>query len=476
MLKSLNFKVFDFFQEICNIPHGSGNEKELSDYLVKFAKDRGLKVNQDDFLNVIIYKNATNGTGSKEPVILQSHMDMVCEKNVDVDFDFLTEPIRTIIDGDFVKADRTTLGADNGIGLAISLAILDSDIPHPPLEVLVTTDEETGMDGAKGVNKELLSGKTIINLDNEEDTVFLTSCAGGMRCDVTYSLEYIDRPNDTETYEIKVRGLKGGHSGAEIHLDRGNSNIIMARIIKEVMEQTDVFLKGITGGSKDNAIPREATATICTPMEFDIINIVKTVGEKIKDEYKVNDSNLTITCEKISNCHKVIDKKISDNIISALLLFPNGVVAMSQDIKGLVETSSNIGVVINGENEICIRQALRSSVTNRKLYVQRKIEEVARVTGGVCNISSSYPSWQFNPNSKIREVFTKEYKAMFNEEPVIDALHAGLECGLLEELLGDVDLIALGPNIFDPHTPEERVSISSTKKIYDLVVQVLSVL
>ncbi len=472
MLKSLNFKVFDIFQEICNIPHGSGDEKAISDYLVKFANDRGLKVVQDHVLNVIIYKDATNG--SKDTVILQSHMDMVCEKNSDVDHDFLKDPIKTIIDGDFVKADRTTLGADNGIGLAISLAILDSDIPHPALEVLVTTNEETGMNGAKGFDKNLVKGRTIINLDNEEDNAFLTSCAGGMRADVTYPLNFVDRPSNMDTYSITVRGLKGGHSGMEIILDRGNSNLIMARVINSLMIETDVYLQGISGGSKDNAIPREADATVCISSSFDVDTYLKEVTDKIINEYKVNDPELKISWEKIDNCTKVIDKEIGKNIIGGIMLLPNGVLAMSQDIKGLVETSSNIGVVINNGDSICVRQASRSSVTNRKDFVRRKIEEVARMSGGICNVSSSYPSWQFNPNSKIREVFIKEYKELFKEEPKIDAIHAGLECGLFEELFGEVDLIAYGPNIFDAHTPEERVSISSTKKVYDLVVKVLS--
>lgn len=466
-------EVLYFFEEISKIPHGSYNEKQISDYLVKFAIDRNLKYVQDEALNVIIYKEATENMKAKLSVILQGHIDMVCEKNSGTIHDFKKDSLKLEVNGDFLSATGTTLGADNGVAVAMALAILDSnEIEHPSLECVFTVEEEVGLRGAKVLDTNLLNSKIMINLDTDEEGIFLTSCAGGLKAEFIIDVELENMKKNYGEYEIRVSGLKGGHSGAEIHKQRGNSNVILGRILNELNNEFDIYASHISGGAQDNAIPRESTAKICIS-DLEIENL-KTKLEKIindlKNEFRVSDTNLKIELNETTHSVKIYNKETLNKIISALILIPNGIDSMSLEIDGLVETSNNIGVIVDNQNTINIMCALRSSVASRKFDLLNRIQLLAKNIGCKCVANSDYPAWEYNPNSKVRDVYAETYKEIFGVEPKIDAIHAGLECGILSEKMEGVDIIAFGPDIIDAHTPDEKVSISSLEKCYKLLV------
>jgi dipeptidase D len=469
--------VFKYFEEISRIPRGSGKEKVISDYLVNFAKEHNLEVIQDEFLNVIIKKGAAKGYENAPTVILQGHMDMVCEKNKDVDHDFEKDPIKLRVEGDFIKASGTTLGADNGIAIAYCLAILASnDIEHPPIEVLITTEEETGMTGASGVKAENLSGEILINIDSEEEGELLTSCAGGVRNRVRLTVELEEKRQGFIPYKIIIKGLKGGHSGTDIDKGRGNSNKLMGRVLNSINSQMELYISDINGGAKMNAIPREAEAVIFIREgnEGVLNNIVKRMHNIFKDELRVSDPGVVVEMEEVERKpYRVFSKALTDKIISLLMLIPQGVQTMSMDIKGLVQSSTNLGVVTTTEDEITFESAIRSSVKSLKESIVGEIESLCNLVGAAMTLEADYPAWEYKENSYIREVFKKVYKDMYGKEPKITAIHAGLECGLLKDILGDIDMISFGPTMLDVHTPEERLSISSTKRTYEYLLQVL---
>ncbi|WP_278244277.1 aminoacyl-histidine dipeptidase [Caldisalinibacter kiritimatiensis] len=470
-------KVFEYFEEISQIPRGSGNEKAISDYLAQFAKERDLDVIQDEALNVIIKKPATKGYENAPVVILQGHMDMVCEKNKDTIHDFEKDPIKLKVEGDIIRAEGTTLGADNGIAVAYCLAILDSnDIPHPSLEVVITTEEETGMGGASKLNPENLDGKILINIDAEEEGNFFVSCAGGVRTKVILPVEWENADESLETYIVKVRGLKGGHSGMEIDKGRGNANKIMGRILKDLNTTFDIKLSDLSGGAKMNAIPREADAVIMVDSKDKetIVQKIEKWNNILKNELKSSDPDVNILFEKFdNNDKKVLSKQSQDKAISLLQIILNGIQTMSMDIEGLVESSTNLGVVTTKENEIMFESAVRSSVKSLKKAIVEHTQTVAEVVGAKLVTESDYPEWEYNPDSNIRKIMQKVYKEKFNKEPKLTAIHAGLECGLFKEKLGDIDMIALGPNMYDVHTPNEHLSISSTARTWELLLDVL---
>ncbi len=467
-------KVLYFFEEISKIPHGSYNEKRISDYLVNFAKERKLKYVQDKALNIIIYKKATKTMLNKPSVILQGHMDMVCEKNAGTDHDFENDSLKLQVDGDFISAKGTTLGADNGIAVAIALAILDSDdVEHPPLECLFTVEEEVGLRGAKVVEATNFKSKLMINLDTDTEGIFLTSCAGGLKVEFIIDADFTELKEEHDTFNLKVFGLKGGHSGAEIHKQRGNSNVILGRVLSSLKNEFNIFVSSIEGGAKDNAIPREATATIQV-LKSDLSEVkvkLDDIVSSIKDEFRISDQGLKIelTNEKLEN--KVYTEDTLNKIISSLSLIPNGIDTMSMEIEGLVETSNNIGVIENNGNTISILCAIRSSVATKKYDLLRRVELLAKNLKCTCVANSDYPAWEYNPQSFLRDVYAKTYKEIFNVEAKIDAIHAGLECGILSEKIPFVDIIAFGPDIIDAHTPDERVSISSIEKCYRLLTE-----
>lgn len=470
-------KVFYYFEEITRIPRGSGNEQQISNYLINFAKQNSLEFIQDDALNVIIKKPGTIGYETAPTVILQGHMDMVCEKNQKTIHDFEKDPIPLFIEGDFIKAKGTTLGADNGIALAYMLAILeDQEHPHPPLEILITTDEEVGMKGALALDGELLEGRILINLDTEEEGAILVSCAGGARVTAKLPLDVISNNNSYETYHLSIRGLKGGHSGIDINMGRGNANLLMGRILYDLSKIVEYDLIKIEGGSKDNAIPRESDAWISiSPKDK------KKLEEKINQwssilahEYHSIDVDIEVKANKVVLANSIrLSKTTKDKILSLLLTIPNGVQSMSPDMPNLVQSSLNLGVVRMEEKHIIFTTAIRSSVKTLKQHMINQLESLFTQLGATIDIYGDYPAWEYKEESPIREIFQKVYQDIYGKDVEVKAIHAGLECGIFAEKLTGVDMVSFGPNMWDVHTPDERVSISSTERMWNYLLAVL---
>lgn len=469
-------KVFKYFEELTRIPRCSGNEKQVSDYLVNFAKERSLEVIQDKCLNVIIKKPGTKGYENAPVVILQGHMDMVCEKFSNVQHDFSKDPIPLVVEGDFIKTKGTTLGADNGIAVAMAMAILDSkDISHPPLEVVLTVDEETGMGGALNIEPKNINGQMLINIDSEEEGKFLTSCAGGIDSVIKLPIKWTNPPENYSAYSIKITGLLGGHSGVEIDKSRANANKLMGRLLNALNKKIDFCISNLEGGAKVNAITREAEATVLVNgKDIDGFNeIIEEYKSIFKNEYNKSDPNIEIEVNSIEKPDKIFTNEIKEKAINLLMLIPNGVHNMSVDIEGLVETSSNLGVVTTDSENIAFNTSIRSSVRSRRYLIQNRIEALANILDVDNTFKSEYPEWEFNPNSKLREICVKSYEKLYGKKPEITAIHAGLECGVFKERLGDIDMISLGPDMKNVHTPEEALSISSTERTYNLLIEIL---
>nr|WP_312576209.1 aminoacyl-histidine dipeptidase [Sedimentibacter sp.] len=466
-------KVFSFFEEMTKIPHGSGNEKEISDFLVRFAKERNLEVIQDNSLNVIIKKKATAGYEGIPPIIIQGHMDMVCEKNKEVIHDFEKDALKLRIEDDYIYANGTTLGADNGIAVAYGLALLDSsDIAHPSLELLITTGEETGMYGAIGINPKYLDGKVLLNIDSEEEGVFLVSCAGGATNYVHINNQWEE--NKSSALKLEIKGLKGGHSGMEIIKQRGNANKLMGRLLLSISKEIDFNIAHISGGAKNNAIPRESEVILTT--KDTNIEKIKTISQNtlitFKDELKVEDPHIQLEITE-TKCQKHLTSETTKKIIRFLNLMPNGIQTMSKDIEGLVESSLNLGVIMFNEEMVTFISAVRSSVKSLKAEILDRIGILSQLVGAKVINDSSYPEWQYEQNSKIRELCIKTYKEIYGKAPKIDAIHAGLECGLLKEKMPDVDMISFGPNLYDVHTPQEHMSINSVQRVWEFIKKLL---
>lgn len=468
-------KVFHFFEEICAIPHGSGNTKQISDYCVSFAKKRGLSYCQDDHNNVIIFKPGTPGYEQSEPVILQGHMDMVCEKEADCAIDFAKEGLQLYVDGDFLKAQGTTLGGDDGIAIAYAFAILDSsELCHPPLEVVLTVDEETGMLGAESIDVSMLKGRRLLNLDSDEEGVFLTSCAGGLRADCTLPVSYTKK--EGLRYDFKLHGLLGGHSGAEIHKGRANAIAVAGRILKALQDTMDVQVSGLTGGLMDNAIPREITATlVIDPAKTAVVTeALKEWERTLRKEYAVSDPKIQISVSfGQMDVYSVLDAASLTKVLLFLRMMPVGVQHMSQEMMQLVETSLNPGILKLGTDALNVHFSVRSSVTSRKYEVTDRLCHLTEFLGGEVKLSGDYPAWEYRANSQMRELMADCYRDLFGEEPKLAAIHAGLECGLLSGKLKGLDCISFGPNNYDIHTPQERLSISSTERVWRLLVEFL---
>ncbi len=466
-------EVFHFFEEICNIPHGSGNLQRISDFIVKFAKDRNLDVVQDDELNVIIKAPGSKGYEDKEPVILQGHMDMVAVKDEDCDIDMLNEGLRCRTDGEYVWAEGTSLGGDDGIAVAYCLAILDSDtIPHPPLEVVITTNEETGMYGAAAIDLSGLKSKKLINIDNEEEGVFITSCAGGARFYSDFDLGTASR-KDGKAFDVKVDGLLGGHSGEMIIKGRGNANIIAARAIAEAMDDIDVSVININGGVADNAIPSSAAVKVVVPAdkaEAFVESINKTCKD-VKEELEIKDPNVIITANECGEGS--FDAYDATDLIRAIITVPNGVQAMSAAVEGLVETSLNLGVITTDGNAVRVTWSVRSSVESAKMMLIRKLTVITQQFGGKYSVTGQYPGWKFRQHSELRDHMVKVYKDLYGVEPKIEAIHAGLECGLLSEKIEDLDCISIGPDMQDIHSTKEKLSVRSTNNVWEYLKAVL---
>lgn len=472
--------VFYFFSEISKIPRASGNEKGISDFLKKFAQDRDFYVRQDGMNNIVIKKPGTPGYENAPAVILQGHMDMVCEKNEGTDHDFTKDPIRFVIDEDRLKADGTTLGADNGIAIAYALALLDSkEIAHPPLEIVVTTDEEVGLTGAIEMAVDDLEAKYFINLDSEEEGELVISCAGGLRANIVMSL---DRKTIKKAYNRRVdlvlKGLKGGHSGMEIDKQRANAALLMGRILSSLNDVLDVRIANISGGMKDNVIPREAFATFYIP-DFEVPLMEKGI-EKItatlKNEYRTADPglDLEVQIKVVEGRVEALKKSKQEDLLFLMMTVPNGIQSMSAEIPGLVESSLNLGKLAMTNDTLLLEFATRSAIGSRKFHMTRQLNCLAGRVGGTCTENKKYPEWPLKNDSNLLELCKATYERMYGNVPIVKGIHAGLEAGVFLEKLPHLDAISFGPNTFDVHSPEEWVSISSTKRTWDFLLAVLS--
>lgn len=475
-LKSV--EVFKYFKEMNKIPRGSGNEKAISDWLVSFAKEHNLEVIQDEALNVIIKAPGTIGYENSKGIIIQGHMDMVCEKDIDSKHDFKKDPIAFIIEDDVLRANGTTLGADNGIAISYALAVIAAvDIPHPPIELLVTTEEETGMGGAQALDPKNLDGRILINIDSEEEGKLLVSCSGGVREKLKLPITWDEADKSFINCSIKLRGLKGGHSGMEINKERANANKLMGRFLMDLKSVMDFKIYSISGGAKNNAIPRDADAIILFRENDSALVTEKLIqwNSTFKNEFNNIDPDINLYMEILDN---KVDKIFSDDTatkaLQILFLIPNGVQNMSMAIEGLVQSSTNIGVLTTCDTDVEFDSAIRSSVKTLKKAICDETIVLAEMVGATIEFESDYPEWQYNPNSDIRTIFQKVYKDITGNEPEISAIHAGLECGLFSDKFeGKIDLISFGPNIYDVHTPKEHISISSTDRMWSYLVAVL---
>jgi len=472
-----SYKVFEFFEAISQLPRVSKQEKEISDYLVKWAKDRNLDVTQDEVYNVIICKDGQGSLKDAQPVILQGHMDMVGEKGKTSTHDFTKDPIQTQVKDGAIYGTDTTLGADDGIGVAYAMALLDdTKMDLPPLEVIITTDEETGMAGANAIDVSKLKGKIFINIDCEEEGVFYLSCAGGN--DTTMNIPVSYEQVSGLKLEVEVTGGLGGHSGVEIDKQRANSNKIMGRFLNLLAQNEIAFnIIEINGGTKFNAITRDTLAPIVIKKEDEtkVNDIITKLNEDLKIEFTPQDEGVhVVVVKKEEGSYKAMTLQDSLRVTYGLMLTPNGIVAYSQYIPGLVQTSTNLGILETKDNVVTLASALRSSVISQKEALIEKFNVVGKVIGAEVVSGSFYPAWAFNPNSRIKELFVKEYKQLFDKEPVVQAIHAGLECGLFKEKMDpDVDFISFGPTIEGAHTNNEHMDIASADRTYKLLLSVL---
>lgn len=467
-------RVFYYFNELSKIPRGSGNEKAISDYMIKFANEFKLEVYQDKENNILIKKPATKGYENKPGVILQGHLDMVNVKEVNSKHDFDKDPLDIYIDGDFVKARETSLGADNGIAVAMSMALLESDeYKHPALELLATTDEENGMTGAANLGFTNISGERLINIDSEEEGIFLASCAGGVRSIITMPIN-MHNTNYSSAFKIEFEGLKGGHSGMEINANRANALKLLGRVLAELESEIDYDLLNVSGGEKMNAIAKYGSCVVATNTAYEEMkNIVDILSEKFANEYKISEPELKLNLEVTSMTEKSLDNTSKLAVINLLRLVPNGVQSMSQSIEGLVESSLNIGILSQTENSIILESAIRSSVKTLKREITERMDLLSNILDAKHTLVSDYPEWQYKIESELRTQFLISYKKLFRKDGVVDAIHAGLECGLLTEKIGEMDMISFGPNMFDVHTPNEKLSIESTERSFRLLIDVL---
>ena len=468
--------VFGFFEEICNIPHISYHEKELSDFCVNFAKERGLYYEQDKLGNVIIIGEATPGYEDAEPVMVQGHLDMVGDKIPTCTIDMEKEPIKLVVDGDYLTADGTTLGGDDGIAVAYGLALLDAkDIPHPRLEVVLTVSEEVGLLGATDIDLSCCKAKRLINIDSEEEGVFTAGCAGGLRADCVI-------PSETEVKkgvvcEIKTQGFLGGHSGIEINKGRANGNTMMGRFLMFLEDKVAFDIVSIVGGVKDNVIPKNVVAKLLVKKkDVDALQeALARFNQFIAVEFAVADPDITLVLEvqEETEC-RVLSASSKEKAITVLNLMPNGVQTMSRDLPDLVETSLNMGVVKIDEEQISLCFSVRSSLESAKEFIARKLKQLTESLGGTATYRGEYPGWPYARDSKLRDLCVKVYKEQYGKEPKIEVIHAGLECGILSSKVEGLDCISIGPDMFDVHTPDEKISVGSIARVWEFLKAVLA--
>ena len=467
--------VFGYFEEICSIPHGSRNTKAISDYLVAFAQAHNLRYIQDEVNNVIIFQEGTCGYEDHEPVILQGHMDMVCEKDASCPLDMNVDGLDVTYDSRYVFAKGTTLGADNGIAVAYVLALLDdTTIPHPPLEVIITVDEEIGMLGAAATDLSELKGRLLLNLDSEDEGIFTVSCAGGATA--TLSMNVDRRAVYGPCIRLAVDGLQGGHSGAEIHKNRANANKVMGEFLSRIQKLMPLCLTSFAGGSKDNAIPRSCQANVVAMgINLERINaIAETLQAELREQY--DEPEVTVQAYDLDALGgNAVSTEQTAKIIGLLCTAPNGVQAMSEEMPGLVQTSLNMGIA-KLSNTIKITFSVRSSVNQEKQDLLMKLQELAKFYDASYSQMGEYPAWEYKADSKLRNIMVKTYADMYGKEPKILAIHAGLECGLLGEKLPGLDCVSIGPQMHDIHTSRECLDIASTERTWNYLLEVLKAL
>lgn len=464
--------VFSYFEKLCAYPHGSGNTKAISDYLVSFAQEQGLPYIQDELNNVIMFCPGTCGYEDHAPVVLQGHMDMVCEKNADCPIDMETQGLDVTHDGQWVFANGTTLGGDDGIAVAYAMALMaDKSIPHPPLEVVITVDEETGMYGAVGIDLSMLQGRTLINIDSEDEGVFTVSCAGGARG--TIKLPVKRRAVYGPCIKLTVEGLRGGHSGVEIHKNRANATKVMGELLRRVQELMPLCMTGFSGGAKDNAIPRSCQATlVAMGIQLERINeITEALQKEIREQYDEPDA--IVRGDDVDALGgNALTSEDTAKVIDLLCSVPNGVQAWSRDIDGLVQTSLNLGVA-ELSDDLRLTFAVRSSVNQEKRELLNRLTELADQFGGSYSETGDYPAWEYKKDSVLRDTMVKVYREMFQKDAQVVAIHAGLECGLLSEKLPGLDCVSIGPDMRDIHTSREKLSIASVERTWKFLQEVL---
>jgi dipeptidase D len=468
--------LWNNFADLNEVPRPSKKEERVIAFMRKFGEDLGLETTVDSAGNVVIKKPASPGREDRPTVVLQSHLDMVHQKNADTNFDFSSEGIRSYVDGDWVKAEGTTLGADNGIGVASIMTILQSsDIPHPPIEALFTIDEETGMTGAKGLAEDVLTGTVLLNLDSEEDDELTIGCAGGIDTNTRYAYKEEAPPSDCVAYEIKVRGLKGGHSGIDIHLGRGNANKLMNRLLYQTTHPFGLRIASIDGGSLRNAIPRESTAVVCVPAAQQQAFEQEIASRKaaIKAEFQSIEPDMAIELGSAEVPAKVMQAEDQEEVLNVLYAVPNGVFRMTPGIPGLVETSSSLARVIVKDGEFITQSLQRSSIESGKMDIAYSIRAPFELIGAEVVNDGSYPGWAPNPESDVLKVMEKLYADLFGAKPKVAACHAGLECGIISEHYPGLDMISFGPTIRHPHSPDEKVNIASVTKFWTYLTKAL---
>jgi len=467
--------VFAYFEKLCSIPHGSRNTGMISDYLVSFAQEQGIRYVQDELNNVLMFQEGTCGYEDHPPVILQGHMDMVCEKDEDCLINMETEGLDVTHDGTYVFAKGTTLGGDNGIAVAFMLALLvDKTIPHPPLEIIITVDEEIGMEGAVGVDLSGLKGRTMLNLDSEDEGIFTVSCAGGARGTIELPLQR--RVVYGPCVKLTVENLQGGHSGVEIHKNRANANKVMGELLARVQQKMPICITKLQGGAKDNAIPRSCTVTlVALGMHPEQINeICDTLEKEIRQQY--DEPEAIIRGDDVDAMGgNALTTECTAKVIALLNAAPNGVQSWSEDIDGLVQTSLNLGIVTM-EDALTLTFAVRSSVNQEKRELLKKLKDLAEFNAGSYSEMGDYPAWEYRKDSPLRDAMVRIFRERFDKEAQVVAIHAGLECGVLSEKLPGLDCVSIGPDMVDIHTSREKLNIASTARTWEFVLEILKAL
>lgn len=470
-------EVFYYFSEISKIPHGSGNTRAIEEYCLSFAKEHGLEAYHDAVGNVMIFKPGTYGYEDSKPVILQGHLDMVCDKDPDCHIDMSKEAIKLVTDGEYLSAEGTTLGGDDGIAIAYTLAVLASDdLSHPPIEALFTIDEETGMDGALGLDASHLKGRMIINIDSEEEGVLTTSCAGGARLSVEVPLNRISEPKESLLFfEILIDGLQGGHSGIDINKGRENASVILGRVLEEVNSKYPLYICDVEGGERDNVIPKSSNAVI--GVSASLMNEMKDIVEKAVASLVARgglaEQKFSVTCTPFEFKGMVYDKESTELIIAALVHIPNGVIEMNPFIPDMVQTSSNLGIVKMKAGRMTLCALARSNAADGMEKLKRQFDSYVKDLGLEYKIDSEYPAWEYKEDSHLRDVMLAVYTEMFGKEPRVEGVHAGLEGGILASKLPGADIVSIGPDILDIHSARERLDIASVKRYWNYLKEVL---